>query len=95
MTLAVETEKILSAIDAIRAEIAAQNQPWLSVREASQYLGVSRSTLRNLIRAGKLKKYKVGGVVRIHRRDLDSLVVFSKPYRKLLKNQRDTIKALE
>ncbi len=84
----------MKAIDSIREEIASQNGPWVSIREACRYLDVSRSTLNRWISGGKLSCHKVDGVIRIHHRDLDSLIVFGKPYRKLLKKQRDRIREL-
>ena len=43
----------------------------MSVREAAKYYNVSQQTVRRLIKAGKLKTYRVGRQLRI---DLDDLV---------------------
>lgn len=43
---------------------------WLTIREACQYIKVSRSTLYNWERAGKLSMYRFGRSVRIRLDDL-------------------------
>ena len=43
----------------------------LSVRDAADYYHVSQQTVRRLIKAGKLKTYRVGRQLRI---DMDELV---------------------
>jgi excisionase family DNA binding protein len=43
---------------------------WLTIREACRYLKVSRSTLYNWERAGRLDMYRFGRSVRIRRDDL-------------------------
>ena len=47
-----------------------------TVKEASQQLGISVSTIWKLIRQGKLKPYKVGGlgVTRLKDEDLRGLI---------------------
>ncbi len=47
-------------------------KPFLSIREASQYLGVEYKTLNRIVLSGKLPASKVGGVYRIKREDLDT-----------------------
>ncbi len=46
-------------------------KPFLSIREASQYLGVEYKTLYRIVLAGKLPASRIGGVYRIKREDLD------------------------
>ena len=42
----------------------------LSVRDAAEYYHVSQQTVRRLIKAGKLKTYRVGRQIRIDLADL-------------------------
>jgi len=42
----------------------------LSVKDAAEYYNVSTQTVRRLIKAGKLKTYRVGRQIRIDERDL-------------------------
>ncbi len=46
---------------------------WMTVREACRYIKVSRSTLYNWERAGKLCLYRFGRSVRIRREDIHRL----------------------
>ena len=50
---------------------ASTPQSLLSVRNAAEYYHVSQQTVRRLIKAGKLKTYRVGRQIRI---DMDELV---------------------
>lgn len=45
---------------------------WLSPKQAAEYLDVSESTIYRLTRAGKLKAYKIGGLRRYRRDELDA-----------------------
>ena len=47
---------------------------WISTEEAAERLGVCSETIRNYVRAGKLKAYKIG--YRTIRIDPDDLKVF-------------------
>jgi excisionase family DNA binding protein len=44
--------------------------PMMSVFEVARPLGISASTVRRLIKAGKLKAHRVGGQLRIAEEDL-------------------------
>lgn len=46
---------------------------WLTLKEAGRYLKVSRSTLYNWERAGRLRLYRFGRAVRVNREDLHRL----------------------
>jgi excisionase family DNA binding protein len=47
---------------------------WLTKQEAAQYLGVTPKTIQRWIAQGKLSVFRDGGILRIHRRDLNSFV---------------------
>jgi len=47
-------------------------KPFLSLRDAAQYLGVEYKTVYRLVKAGDLPAGKIGGVYRIRHADLDA-----------------------
>lgn len=53
---------------------AGPQSEWLSIKEASQYLGISEPTLYRWMRGGKLSFYKVGDSTRFRRENLDLVV---------------------
>ena len=52
--------------------VASTPQSLLSVKDAADYYHVSQQTVRRLIKAGKLKVYRVGRQIRIDLGDLVS-----------------------
>ena len=50
--------------------VASTPRSLLSVRDAADYYRVSQQTVRRLIKAGKLKTYRVGRQIRIDQTDL-------------------------
>ncbi len=46
------------------------SKPFLSIREAAQYLGVEYKTLYRIVLSGKLPASRIGGIYRISREDL-------------------------
>jgi excisionase family DNA binding protein len=55
-----------------RVPVASPPPSLLSVRDAADYYQVSPQTVRRLIKAGKLKTYRVGRQIRIDLTDLVS-----------------------
>jgi excisionase family DNA binding protein len=49
-----------------------REREWVSYREASALVGLSRGTLHKLISAGEIRATKAGKAVRINRRSLTS-----------------------
>ena len=47
---------------------------WLTYKEAEQLVGLSRTTLWKLIRAGEIEHRKVGRAVRINRESLEAFM---------------------
>ena len=68
---------------------------WMSKKRSCQYLGIGFTKLNELISSGRLKSHKVDGLIRIHRSDIDSLILFEKPYKKLTTPQRREVQELE
>jgi excisionase family DNA binding protein len=56
-----------------RTSIAAQELPYLSVAECAALLRVNHKTIRAEIAAGRIPVLRVGRLIRIPRRVLDSL----------------------
>jgi len=54
---------------------------WIDVDEASKYLSVSRATLYNYMRDGRLPFYYLAGTRhrRVRKRDLDALLMLGAP----------------
>ena len=48
------------------------DSPWLTRKQAAQYLQISLPTLSRLLREGRLEVHKEGRIVRIHRDDIDA-----------------------
>lgn len=51
-----------------------EDERLFTLKEACEYLKVSRSTVLRLIQRGELKDYKVGSLLRFYKRDLDRVV---------------------
>ncbi|MCK5331051.1 MAG: helix-turn-helix domain-containing protein [Candidatus Marinimicrobia bacterium] len=65
--------------------------PWFSIKETCAYLNIGKTKLRQLINDGRLKHYRLGGQIRIHQRDCDSLLIFQKSFNKLTRPQKQTV----
>ena len=46
----------------------------MTVEEVSKLLRVSRQTIYNMIRAGKIPHFRVGNKVRFHRADIEAMM---------------------
>lgn len=66
-----EIERIVNEIVAA-LDLAPSSSPWLTTKEAAEYLGVTTGAVHMRVRAGKLKAhYDAGNKLRFHRDDLD------------------------
>ncbi len=77
--------EILEVFDSIlqRMILVNRTQTWYTLREAGEYLRCGVTSVRRLIDEGKLKSYRLyqekeKSTILIHRKDLDSLVLFGK-----------------
>jgi excisionase family DNA binding protein len=55
--------------------------PWLTRREAAEYVRVSLETFDRWVAAGRVRKHKVADIqsVRFHREELDALMIPVQP----------------
>lgn len=62
-------------------EELAEHDRWLSIPEATKYLGVSRGTLYNYMNDGRLPFYYIKGTNqrRLKKSDMDALLIPGKP----------------
>ncbi len=79
------TPEVLEVFDSILRRMIQVNRTrtWYSLREAGEYLRCGVTSVRRLIDEGKLKSYRLDqekekSNILIHRKDLDSLVLFGK-----------------
>lgn len=82
----------LNRIEKIAFDI---RSPWFTVKEAAAYIKSSDRTLRRMIASGILKTYRLpAGGHRILRKDLDSITMFGKPYKKLITTHKNAVNEL-
>ena len=84
--------EILEYLKRIESRQIGEISPWYSVNGAADYLKVSDRSLRRYIKAGQIKSYKTPTQgVRLHRSDLESFIMFGKPFNKLTRPQKESI----
>lgn len=69
------TQLVAEVIEARTPEPRSDRSPWLTVREAADYLRVSEGSVRQLIRRGTVPSYKLEGRRLIRRPDLDDVLL--------------------
>ena len=85
-------DQILARLTTIETHLIRKVRRWISVEEAANYLAVSSRTIRRYLEKGVVPLHKLPtGLVRIDRCDLDSLVLYGRPYRKLTRPQKEII----
>lgn len=66
---------------------------WLSgISQISSYLGLGRTKTSQLLMNRNLKSYRVGKKIMVRKTDLDSFIMFRKPYTKLTRPQKTEVK---
>lgn len=85
-------DQILNKVDQIIELNMKNSSPWCTVKETAAYLKMSNRSIRRYITNGLIKIYKLPtGGVRIRKADIDSLVMYGKPFKKLTTTQRKQI----
>ena len=68
------------------------NSHWLTgIPMIASYLGFGKTKTTELIRSESLKSYRVGKKILVRKSDLDSFIMFEKPFNKLTRPQRNVV----
>ena len=70
------------------------NSPWMTVAESAEYMRMSISHVRGLIRRKLLTSSKRGRIYRVHQKHADCYLLFGTSSRKLTKSQQQLIRDL-
>lgn len=89
-----EYDKIISQLANIEASLLRISSPWMNISEASHYSRLSDTTLRRLVKAGKLPDHRANpdGNLLFCKREIDAFLHFGKT--KLTRPQKEAIKDL-
>lgn len=88
-------DKIIDSLIRIERMSFDARSPWFTVASAATYIKLSERTLRRWIASGILKTYRLpAGGHRILRKDLDSITMFGKPYKKLITTHKNAVNEL-
>lgn len=69
---------------------------WLTgITAISAYIGFGKTKTTEIIKSDKLKSYRVGKKIMARKHDIDSFIMFEKPYDKLTRPQRETVNCYE
>ena len=83
---------ILNSLESLESHLARKMSRWLTVNETADYLKLSPRSIRRYLQDGVIPQHKLPtGTIRIERRDLDCLVLFGIPYRRLTNQQKKSI----
>jgi len=96
--LAPETLEILGTI-LVRLHRKRDRSPWHTLKEAAEYMRCGPSKVRKLIEDGRLKSHRLDprvdkSTILIHRKDMDSLLLFER-CRKILPHERKLLKYMQ
>lgn len=65
---------------------------WLTgIPMIASYLGLGKTKTSDLIKSEQLKSYRVGKKVMVRKSDLDSFIMFEKPFNKLTRPQKGLV----
>lgn len=65
-------EKKIDTLEALNERLLMREKSMWSLEEVARYLEVSNQTVYNMIRAGRIKAYKVGREWRFHPADIEN-----------------------
>lgn len=69
---------------------------WLTgITMIASYLGFGKTKTSELIKSEQLKSYRVGKKVLVRKVDVDSFIMFEKPFKKLTRPQKATVNCNE
>ena len=83
---------ILNSLESLESHLARKMSRWLTVNESADYLKLSQRSIRRYLHDGIIPQHQLPtGTIRIERRDLDCLVLYGVPYRRLNRQQRKVV----
>lgn len=69
------------------------NEKWLTgIANIASYLDFGMTKTSELIKSERIKSYRVGKLIMARKVDVDSFVMYEKPYNKLTRPQRTIVK---
>ncbi len=72
------------------------DRQWLTgIPMIASYLGFGKTKTSELIKSEQLKSYRVGKKVMVRISDIDSFIMFEKPFNKLTRPQKATVNCNE
>ena len=92
MTLLDRLDQILNSLSSIESLLYRKMTRWMTVNEAADYLKLSARSIRRYLDKGLIPEHQLStGTIRIERKDLDSLVIYGCPFRRLSRQQKKSI----
>ena len=68
------------------------DRQWLTgIAMIASYLGFGKTKTSELIKSEQLKSYRVGKKVMVRKSDVDSFIMFEKPFHKLTRPQKEIV----
>ncbi len=68
------------------------NGHWLTgIPMIASYLGFGKTKTSDLLKSERLKSYRVGKKIMVRKTDIDSFIMFEKPFNKLTRPQREMV----
>ena len=65
---------------------------WLTgIPMIASYLGYGKTKTSDLLKSERLKSYRVGKKIMVRKVDIDSFIMFEKPFNKLTRPQRNVV----
>lgn len=87
-------DQILHTLSSIESLLSSKTTRWMTVNEAADYLKLSARSIRRYLDKNLIPQHQLStGTIRIERKDLDSLVIYGCPYRRLSRQQKKSIMA--
>ena len=65
---------------------------WLTgIASIASYLGFGETKTSELIKSERIKSYRVGRLIMVRKTDVDSFIMFERPYNKLTRPQKTIV----
>ncbi|NIA31540.1 MAG: helix-turn-helix domain-containing protein [Actinobacteria bacterium] len=67
----------------------------MTIKQSADYLQMSVRSVHRYLEKGLIPQRGIEGTVRLDKRDLDALILYGRPWKKLITRQKDEIKAMD